>query len=100
MKESDLIYIVRDYLDKRGFITYGEVQMTKSTKRCDMFALDKDNHSIVFEAKTTFNVKVIEQAYHWIGKSNEVYVIVPYTKRNSKTRYFYKENMSKIWYRF
>lgn len=96
MKESDLIFVVRDYLDKRGFTTYGEVQMSKSTKRCDMFAMDVDQHSIVFEAKTSFNIKVIEQAYHWIGKANEVYIIIPYSRRNSKTRKFYKEICDKF----
>lgn len=99
MKESDLILVVRNDLDKKGFTTYGEVQMDKSDKRCDMYAVDyTDNHTIAFEAKTSLNIKVIEQAYYWqiYNQSNEVYIIVPYTNRNSKKRKFYKDIIEKL----
>jgi hypothetical protein len=100
MEESVLTEFVRRDLESIGYTTYAEVCIKGGGDiRCDMFALmeDRDSpmfgQSIVFEAKLTFNFKVLEQAWAWKSKkrSHEVYVIVPTTFKNTKTRKFARE---------
>ena len=91
MKESTLTEYVRKDLESIGFTTYAEVLDSKSSIRCDMYAINNEKvHSILFEAKTTFNLKVIEQAYHWKNRNsaNEYYVLIPTTHKNIKSRKF------------
>ena len=67
MEESDLTEFVRKDLESIGFITYAEVCVRGGgDKRCDMYARIEDTanpqvgHTIAFEAKLTFNFKVLE----------------------------------------
>lgn len=88
LKEEDLTEFVRADIESLGYITYAEVSWKGgSSRRCDMFAC-KDNESIVFEAKLSFNLKVIEQAYMWKSNANKVYVLIPKTHRKIKSRVF------------
>jgi len=103
-KESILTEFVRRDLNDLGYTTYGEVLDTNSKIRCDMYARIEDlnhpncGHTIVFEAKLTFNLKVIEQAYKWLSKkrAHDVYIIVPTTFKNMSTRRFARELCSKL----
>lgn len=91
MKESILTEFVREDLKNIGFTTYAEVIDSKTSIRCDMYAINETtNHCILFEAKTSFNLKVIEQAYHWKTRNsaNEYFVLIPTTHKNIKTRKF------------
>lgn len=88
LKEEDLTEFVRGDLDLLGYETYGEVSWKGgSSRRCDMFA-KLNNESIVFEAKLSFNLKVIEQAFLWKANANKVYVLIPKTYRKVKSRKF------------
>ncbi len=98
MEESDLTEFVRKDLESIGFITYAEVCVRGGgDKRCDMYARIEDpmnpqvGHTIAFEAKLTFNFKVLEQAYFWKERANEVYVIVPTTFKNMSARKFARD---------
>jgi len=98
MEESVLTEFVRKDLESIGFTTYAEVCVRGGgDKRCDMYGRieDKDNpnfgHTIAFEAKLSFNFKVLEQAYFWKERANEVYVIVPTTFKNMTTRKFARD---------
>jgi hypothetical protein len=100
MEESILSEFVRADLEKIGFTMYAEVQDHKGSKhRCDMFGRCEDplqeayGNTIAFEAKLNFNLKVIEQAYHWKAKkrANFVYIIIPSTNKNLSSRKFARE---------
>ncbi len=99
MTESDLTEFVRADLESLGYTTYAEVLDTGSKIRCDMYARCEDEtnsncgHTIVFEAKLSFTLKVIEQAYQWKQRKRAhfVYLIVPSTYKNMKTRKFARE---------
>lgn len=98
MKESILTEFVRNDLESLGYTTYAEVcHKGGGSSRCDMYARIEDTnavnygYTIVFEAKLTFNLKVIEQANFWKNKANETYIIVPATYKNIKTRKFARD---------
>lgn len=95
MSESDLTEFVRSDFEQLGYTTYGEVCMAGGgSRRCDMYILNEDknsneyNLSIAFEAKLSFNLKVIEQAYYWTNKANYVYILIPVSYKNQKSRVF------------
>jgi len=85
--ESDLMEFVRSDFEQIGYTTYAEVcYKGGGSKRCDLFAINETiNHSIVFEAKLSFNLKVIEQCYQWRNHANDSYIIIPKVYRNIKT---------------
>lgn len=95
MKESVLTEFVRADLESIGFTTYAEV--CDRSKRCDMYARIEDNtkpnfgHTIAFEAKLTFNFKVLQQGVYWSNKANEVYLIVPAVFKNLSDRKFARD---------
>lgn len=98
MEESVLTEYVRSDLNQLGYTTYGEVCVKGGgSKRCDMYARvedknsDKYGHTIVFEAKLSFNFKVLEQAYFWKNRAHECYIIVPSTHKNISSRRFARE---------
>lgn len=99
MEESELTEFVRKDLESIGYTTYAEVCFKGGGNiRCDMYARKEDDctdrgHTILFEAKLSFNLKVIEQAYQWKMKNsaNEFYVICPTTYKNVSTRRFARE---------
>jgi len=97
MKESTLTEFVRCDLESIGFTTYAEV--CNGNKRCDMYAVLQNNdntkinfiHTIAFEAKLTFNFKVLQQGVYWQNKANEVYLIVPAIFKNLSDRKFARD---------
>jgi hypothetical protein len=98
IKESVLTEYVRKDLEAIGYTTYAEVSFRGgASQRADMFARieDKDHQmygmTIAFEAKLTFNLKVLEQAYFWKSRAHEVYIIVPATYKNMSSRRFARE---------
>ena len=96
LKEEDLTEFVRRDLEELGYETYGEVSWKGgSSRRCDMFAKN-GNESIVFEAKLSFNLTVIEQAYKWKANANKVYVLIPKTHRKVKSRIFARTLCQKL----
>lgn len=95
MTEADLTQYVREDFELLGYTTYAEVCMFGGgSKRCDMYAIKENKadpefgRTIVFEAKLSFNLKVIEQAYHWTNKAHYTYVLIPTTHKNVKSRIF------------
>ena len=103
IKESVLTEWVRKDFEEIGYTTYAEVCVRGGgDKRCDMYARQEDKNqpeygrTIVFEAKLTFNFKVIEQAYFWKNRAHEVYIIVPSTHKNMSTRRFAREVCRKL----
>lgn len=98
MEESVLTEFVRQDLESIGYTTYAEVCVKGGgDKRADMYACIEDKtkenfgHTIAFEAKLTFNFKVLEQAYFWKNRAHESYIIVPTTFKNLSTRKFARE---------
>lgn len=103
MTESDLMEYVRQDFRDLGYETYAEVPMKGGgSKRCDMYARieNKDSndygHTIVFEAKLSFNFKVIEQAYYWKKHAHLCYIVVPTTTKNISSRNFAREVCKKM----
>lgn len=95
MKESDLMEYVRGDFEQLGYTTYAEVCVKGGgSKRCDMYARIEDpenenyGHTIVFEAKLSFNFKVIEQADFWKTRAHDTYIVVPTTYKNISSRKF------------
>lgn len=100
MMESDLTEYLRSDIEKLGYTTYAEVKSLKRSNRCDMYAKCEDinnkelfGRTIAFEAKLSFNLKVIQQAYFWKinNLANEVYIVVPYSYKDMSTRKFARE---------
>jgi hypothetical protein len=83
--ESDLAAFVVKHMKSLGYTVYGEVQ-NKAGARADIYCTC-NGISVSIETKTTFSLKVIEQAYQWLGQATSVYVAVPMAK-NKKERYF------------
>jgi hypothetical protein len=85
--------IVVDELSNAGYTVYKEVSISGGgSKRCDIYAV-KDTEpnkgfTIVIEVKTTFNIKVIEQAFNWRSHAHMSYVAVPKSKNGRDDRYF------------
>lgn len=100
--ESDLMEFVRSDFENLGYTTYAEVLYNKTGKRCDLYAIIEDkNHqqygmTIAFEAKLSFNLKVIQQANFWKDKAHNVYIIVPTTYKDIQTRKFAREICEKL----
>ena len=98
MEESLLTEYVRADLEKIGYTTYAEVCVKGAgAERADMYARCEDpiseqyKETIAFEAKLIFNLKVLEQAYFWKNRATHVYVLIPSTNKNLKTRKFMRE---------
>lgn len=103
MTESDLMEYVRKDFNDLGYETYAEVTLNgRGGKRCDMYARIEDKehpdygHTIVFEAKLSFNFKVIEQAYAWKRHAHLTYIVVPTAKRAVKSRKFARKVCEKM----
>lgn len=98
MEESFLTEYVRKDLESLGFITYAEVCVKGGgDKRCDMYARVEDpliesyGQTIAFEAKLSFNLKVLEQAHFWKNRASKVFIITPSTNKNLSSRKFARE---------
>lgn len=98
MTESDLTEFVRADLEQIGYTTYAEVCVKGGGDiRCDMYSRVEDKKHknygmcIAFEAKLNFNFTVLQQAYGWKNRAHEIFIIVPATYKNMKTRKFARE---------
>lgn len=98
MEESLLTEYVRADLEKIGYVTYAEVCVKGGgDKRADMFARIEDplneeyGKCIAFEAKLSFNLKVLEQAAFWLNRAHMTYIIVPATNKSMSSRKFARE---------
>lgn len=87
--EADLaVHIVR-YLDALGYTTYKEVsKWGGGSDRADIYAVS-NNGTVSVETKTSFTIKVMEQAWQWVGHAHTVYVGVPAAKRRSERHFGY-----------
>lgn len=91
ISEEYLSEFVRTDFEKLGYETYAEVIDLKTTKRADLFLINKTtNESIIIESKLSFNLSVIQQAYHWVKnkRAHYVYVLIPRITKTQKTRRF------------
>src|ERR1017187_3350979 len=99
MTEADFSEYVRADLEKIGFTTYAEVCDKNTKHRADLVARIEDpldekyNQVTIFEAKLSFNLKVLEQAHYWVTykKSHLVYILVPSNNKNLSARKFGRE---------
>lgn len=98
MQEFELTEYVRGDLEQIGYITYAEVCVKGGgDQRADMYARIEDplhenyGMTIAFEAKLTFNLKVLQQAHFWRHKAHKSFIIVPTTHKNMSSRKFARE---------
>lgn len=98
MEESFLTEYVRKDLEALGYVTYAEVCVKGGgDKRADMFARVEDplnenyGKTIAFEAKLSFNLKVLQQAHFWKNRASKVFIIVPAATKDIGTRKFARE---------
>lgn len=87
ISEIELAERVVNWLKEQGWEIYQEVAFM-SSKIADIVAI-KDNQSWVIECKTSFGLKVLEQAFDWKVFANYVSVAVPY-------RSIYKSKIANI----
>lgn len=84
IKESDIAQICVNYLETKGYTVYKEVTMNgKGGRRADIYGTMGDI-SIIVEAKMSFSLKVIEQAYNWRVNANRAYICIPKPKRSGR----------------
>lgn len=100
MTESDFSEYIRADLEKIGFTTYAEVMDKNSRRRADLVARiendpleEKYGEVTIFEAKLSFNLKVLQQAYYWkiYKKAHRTYILVPSSNKNLNDRKFGRE---------
>lgn len=77
--------VVVNDLAEIGYDVYKEVSLSGGgSQRCDVYGVlakgDKAGFTCVVEVKTSFNIKVIEQAYYWRPYAHSVYVAIPRAK--------------------
>ena len=88
LSEKDLAVHVVAYLERVGYTTYKEVALNGGgTDRADIYGVAQlgNNYATVsVETKTTFSIKVIEQAWQWVGRAHNVYIAVPATKSRTE----------------
>lgn len=76
MKETDLFFPVKEWLEERGYEVFSEVQSRYTGGRADIVAVNGPSVSVV-EMKTSLSLDVIAQAYRWKPYANYIYVAVP-----------------------
>lgn len=74
LKESDLFFPLKSYLENEGYAVYAEVPCYGKT--ADIVAV-RDNIVTVVEMKVTMNLKLVEQVFFWRNMANYVYAAVP-----------------------
>lgn len=88
-KEEDLARVIVSSYESNEYQVYKEVcSYGGGSARLDILCV-KGNESIAIETKLNVGLKVIEQAYGWLGCANKVYFAIPYKKKNDL--YFAKE---------
>lgn len=84
--ENDIAKVVIQYLEKLGYQTYKEVTWNGGgSHRADIVGY-QDSEFLIVETKTTFGLKVIEQAMFYKDKAHKVYICIP--RANYKRRWF------------
>lgn len=77
MSETELAAIVVNWLKAEQWEVFQEVSTSGGgSQRCDIYARRGAVHWAI-EVKTSFSLKVIEQALKWKGRANRVSVAVP-----------------------
>ena len=75
MKETEVASIVVKYLRSNGWEVYQEVVVGKDA--CDIVAVNADGDTWCIEAKVSFTISVIRQAYKWRNYADFYSVAVP-----------------------
>jgi hypothetical protein len=99
MNEEELAAVLIAHLEKQGYTCYKEVSMQgrggNVRNDCYFVKFSDDGtvvESLAVETKTSFTLKVMNQAYLWRKHAHKVYVAVPPSKRTErKTRKFAME---------
>lgn len=81
--ETDIAARVVAWLEHEGWDVYKEVEGRPG--RCDIYAV-REPVAWAIEVKTTFGLRVIEQAHGWLGYANLVSVAVPYHRNGFAER--------------
>lgn len=88
LSEKDLAVHVVAYLERVGYTTYKEVALHGGgSDRADIYGVAQVGSAyatVSVETKTTFSIKVIEQAWQWVGRAHSVYIAVPAAKNKSE----------------
>lgn len=74
--EVEIGEIVTGWLSSRGWEVYQEVQLQACGKVADIIAV-KNKEVWIVELKTTFTMRLIEQAYDWKTLANYISIAVP-----------------------
>jgi hypothetical protein len=94
IKESDIAQICVSYLESNNYTVYKEVTVNgKGGRRADIYGVDNYDKTIVVEAKLSFSLKVLEQAYSWRLNSNEIYICIPKPKRNARKSFAFSKKV-------
>lgn len=80
-KETELYQPLCHFLEAQGYTVQAEV------KGCDITA-QKDDHLIIVEMKTSFNLKLVYQALERQSIAEDVYVAIPRPKDGQKAKSF------------
>lgn len=90
IKESDIAQICVTYLENNNYTVYKEVTVNgKGGRRADIYGVDNYNKTIIVEAKMSFSLKVLEQAYSWRLNANEAYICIPKPKRSARKSFMF-----------
>ena len=89
--EAELAKKVITFLEDMKWNVWQEVTVDGGgSRRADIVA-KQGNIIWVIECKTCLNLKVIEQAYHWRKKANQVSIAIWYHPRSYKFNHFVKD---------
>lgn len=88
MKESDLFYPIKSWLESQDFEVFSEVVCQKNGKRADIVATRR-SLIVVVEQKTSMSLALLEQCIQWKPYAHYVYGATPCPKRVSDTGHFF-----------
>jgi hypothetical protein len=84
LAEKDMAKHVVKYLDDLGYTTYKEVAIAGGgSDRADIYAVSA-RLAVSVETKTSFSIKVIEQAWAWVGRAHLAFIAVPASKTKAE----------------
>jgi len=80
MKESDLYFPLKQFLESQGYEVKGEV------KDCDVLAVSEEHEPVIVELKLTINLSVVLQAVDRLSLSSIVYLGIPKPYKMNRNR--------------
>lgn len=84
-KEADLAEVLVGHLKQDGWDVFEEVRPCQGGARADIVAV-KGGVIRVIECKLAMSFSLLNQARHWVGRADEIYVAVPRNRKHWKKR--------------